>query len=152
MSPRKLLAVLVLFVGVSCKTEPPHDAEQDVTSVLQEVLARFEAADADGLLALYSEDAVWMLPNRGDDLDKPAALAYYRELFERMRPSDYTASRELKVAGDFAFARVTYRGTLTMVGSEDTRVGLSRHITVLRREPDGSWRVLWDIFNLPPTP
>ncbi len=113
---------LGLLLTVSCRV-PPEPASQsdpardarDVTTVLEDVLDRFASADAEGLLSHYAADVVVMLPSRRKELDKSATLAYYRDLFERMTPSGYTATRDVEVSGDRAFARATYIGTLRMV-------------------------------------
>ena len=59
----------------------PSD-EQAIRRVLEEFLIPFDTGDVERLLAYYTDDAVWMLPNRWEDANKIAAREFYGAAFE----------------------------------------------------------------------
>ena len=122
-----------------------------IRAVLQKFLLPFESGDVEVLMEYYTEDAVWMLPDRWPDADKDVARSFYRRAFSRYTFTENAVSiHELEIEGDWAFVRYTATGLMESRESEEVNRRGSRHLTILRRESDGLWRIARDIFNSPP--
>lgn len=129
------------------KTSDDYD---NVKSLILKALDVIRSDNFDEYFDLFSDDAVWMMPSRYQDVNKDDARNFYR--FTRKFRFDQTTSvDELVIAEDWAFVRVSFDGYLrskTEDGSPPLR-SVSRHIWILKREPDNSWKIARDIWNNP---
>ncbi len=57
------------------------------------------------------------------------------------------SNEEVGVAGDWAFARGTYKATLTPKAGGEAVLVDGKYMTILQRQADGSWKIHRDIFN-----
>ncbi|MCH7939879.1 MAG: nuclear transport factor 2 family protein [Candidatus Marinimicrobia bacterium] len=56
-------------------------------------------------------------------------------------------NEEVRVAGDWAFARGTYTAILTPKAGGETIDIDGKYLTILERQVDGSWKIFRDCFN-----
>ena len=54
---------------------------------------------------------------------------------------------ELVIAGDWAFDRCVFAGTVTNKATGESRDIKNGNIHIYKRQPDGSWKIAWDIWN-----
>jgi ketosteroid isomerase-like protein len=106
------------------------------------LVAAFDAGDLDGVLACYDRDAV-LVVRPGTVTDGPAELrAALGRLVERratltVRPDTFLRSADVVlVLGDYTLAGQRRDGTPFESGS--------RFADILRRQPDGHWRIAVD--------
>ena len=107
------------------------------------------ANDADAMANLYTEDAVVMFPNEPAIVGKDAIRTRFA--------ADTTLVLTLQVSGvegrgDLAYSRGTYTQKIQPTGEGDPIDDTGKWVVVQRRQADGSWLVIADIFNsdLPP--
>lgn len=120
----------------------PATTDAGQIRILQErLVAAWTAGDIGRLMALYSDDAITMAPNVPAFIGKDAIRAVYAETL-RLYTSKFSYQvDEIEVSGDLAFLRVTYVDALTpRLGGDGARNG-GHALTILRREPKGSWKV-----------
>ena len=148
--------VIVSVLAVSCgqngfrSTDTTADSAA-VMALIERVQQLAQMGDIDAYLDLYTEDAVWMLPDRFTDVGKEEARSFYSFL-ERYTFDQELTVNEIQVAGDWAFARLSVDGYIRPrvdVDAEPIRA-ITRHLWLFRRQPDGSWKLARDIFNTPP--
>jgi len=99
---------------------------------------------------LFADDAVWMMPSNINDVGIDEARNFYG--FTRKFRFDQKASiDELVVTGDWAYVRLTLDGYLRSKSHESAPPlrSVSRHIWILRRQLDDSWKISRDIWNTP---
>lgn len=99
---------------------------------------------------LFSDDAIWMMPSSYEDVDKHDARRFYR--FTRKFRFDQSSSiDELVIAEDWAFVRVSFDGYLRPKGNDLSPPlrSVSKHIWILKRQADNSWKIARDIWNNP---
>ncbi len=108
-------------------TRNAHPPITDPADVAPAFVARANAGDAEGLAALYAEDAVMAFPPGQTQVGRSAILAVMREL--AAADAEFTLEEQpTHRVGDIAL-------TATRAVGDD---GPGR-VQVLRRQPDGGW-------------
>ncbi|GAA3750001.1 hypothetical protein GCM10022225_37850 [Plantactinospora mayteni] len=110
---------------------------EDITRLFVE---RSNAGDAEGVAALYTEDAVLAYPPGGQTVGRSAIQALWAKVLANRPHFELEESLPTLVSGDLA---------LTSTAPKD---GAGARAQVVRRQPDGSWlRVLDQPEFTPPT-
>ena len=125
----------------------------DYDGVRSLILRAFEVIRSDNFqdyFDLFSDDAVWMMPSSYHDVDKEHARSFYG-FTDKFRFDQTSCVEELVVADDWAFVRVSFDGYLRPKGDDIAPPlrSVSRHIWILRRQSDNSWKITRDIWNNP---
>jgi ketosteroid isomerase-like protein len=102
------------------KAEQP----EDLTRLFVE---RANAGDADGIAALYEEDAVMAYPPGGQTVGRAAIRDLWKEVLSHAPHFEREEPRPTLVFGDIALS--------TTVAKD----GTGARAQVVRRQPDGSW-------------
>ena len=123
------------------------------------------AGDLDAWLAVFAEDAVSMPPNEPPVVGKEAIRSLGQGVFEHFNFEETMSSAEVMAAGDWGFDRGTYTLTPTPVAGGEPAEGAQpeimrelnyaqdgKYLWILRRQPDGSWKIACDMWssNSPP--
>jgi len=116
----KLLSVIplvfLLCFTFSCQQgekvaeEPVVDAEAEIEAIkdwFEKYEANNKAGDFDNYGSFYTEDVVWLPPDEPVVMGKDAILEYVRPLFEQYNFQPEMTVEEIKVAKNFAFARIS---------------------------------------------
>jgi uncharacterized protein (TIGR02246 family) len=158
-----LVAIVLGFSLAGCRgtTEGPAPAAKGPTkdediAAIKEVYAKevaaYNARDAAAMAALHSDDALFMAPGEPKIVGREAIKSMRQKQFDWIT-KEITAgtlaeeAEEVGVAGDWAFARGTFRfvGTSKVGGKPVDDVG--KWIDILERQPDGSWKMHRDCWN-----
>lgn len=137
--------------GVESAAAPASFSAEDEAAVRAVDAAWAKAAtagDAEALTALYASDATLLppdeLPAKGEEMKK----------YNAAMTGGFTGPIELTTTaveghGDLANAVGTYRATLTpkKPGAKPLPVEEGKYVEVLKRQPDGSWKIVYDIWN-----
>ncbi|MGZ4672512.1 MAG: YybH family protein [Ilumatobacteraceae bacterium] len=103
-------------------------APEDITRLFVE---RANAADAEGIAALYEEDAVMAYPPGGSTIGRPAIEALWQKVLAGRPHFEQESPLPTLVSGDIG---------LTATAARD---GAGARAQVVRRQSDGTWlRVL----------
>lgn len=103
------------------------------------------AGNLDGLVTLYTENAVLMPPHH-PEVQGRAALRAFLGSFPRISSFRATA-HEIDGRADLAYVRGSYAMTLHPEGAADPVKDEGKFVEIRRRQPDGSWLLAVDIFN-----
>jgi uncharacterized protein (TIGR02246 family) len=128
----------------SATTAAAAPVEQDVASVrafLDHIQTTFNAGNLDPFIDVFADDAVMLAPNQPDAVGKAAIRKVYEDALAQYDLKVEFHTTEIEVAGNLAYERGTY--ALHLRDRADASKGAdvtSRHIHVLRRQPDGSWK------------
>jgi ketosteroid isomerase-like protein len=145
----------MFFLTAGCQPASEAAPEMDTTAAdeaaIRELVATFDPAvlaeDIEAMMSRYSETSVRIPPNA------PAAvgLEAIRELFlQGWEENDFDVVnelRELHAVGDYAFARGTYSSRVTPADGSEPFEDAGNWSSAWQRQPDGSWKTLWDIWN-----
>jgi len=149
-----VLAALLVFAASGCA--PKVDVEAERAALLQVDADWAKAAVAKDLerwLSFFADDAVMLPPNAPIMTGKDAIGKLWSEMFATpgftlsLQPTKTEVSR----AGDLAYILGTYKVTMNdPEGNPVTDRG--KYVTVWKKQPDGTWKVVADIWNsdLPP--
>ncbi len=102
---------------------------EDLTRIFVE---RANAGDADGIAAIYEEDAVMAYPPGSQTVGRDAIRALWEKVLQHAPHFEPEASLPTLISGDIA---------LTATAPKD---GAGARAQVARRQPDGSWLRLLD--------
>lgn len=121
-------------------TEAIHKLDRDFMGAV-------EAADAGSLVsAFYAEDAVLMPPNQPAVEGATAIEKVFGGLMAAGLRRARLETTRIESAGDLAYGRGRYRLEISPVGAQ-TVVDIGKYVVVYRRDSQGGWRAIVDIFN-----
>ena len=134
---------------------PATTGEADPGAV-KDLLAEYTRAvnnkDLEGILACFSDEGVMMPPNAPAIAGKVALRARYAAFSSGPAIFKVTFTpTEVEVAGDWAFARGDFSGTVADADGEQAQVS-SKAIFIAQRQDSGYWKIARYIYNsdLPP--
>jgi ketosteroid isomerase-like protein len=140
------VAAAVLLAG--CATMSKGSTDADVAAI-KEIWKTYSSArvagDAALWLSLWDKEGIQMPP------DIPARG---KSVLDEVIPKGFAAGgvasmniypEEITVAGQWAYTRGTYDSD-RVVGANTVRVD-GKFLTILKRQPDGSWKIYRDCFN-----
>ena len=124
------------------------DDERAIRDLVATWMSASRAGDLQTVLGLMTDDVVFMVPGRepfGKEVFAAAALG-----MKDVGMEGTSDIRELVVLGDWAYLRNHIAVTMTPPGGKPVRrAGYT--LTILRKEPDGRWRLARDANLVAPT-
>ena len=150
-----ILAALVLSACqpiVALPDAPAAQADEDVTAAVDAIWKEYAAAvvagDVDRWIAQWTDEGVQMPPNEPRVEGKENIYARVAANMAAGPTDEFVITPlETTSAGDWAYSRGTYVVTFPLgdTGEQGTIDG--KFMTILQRQPDGSWKIHRDIFN-----
>ena len=127
--------------------------EQAIRQLSEDWLAAVRAKDIPRLSGLVTDDVVFLPPGFPPIRGKQAVETLYRSFFPQFSSVEQSVSiEEVQLAGDWAFAWGTERFTLVpQAGGAPIEIE-GKGMSILRRQPDGSWKFARGINNTLPKP
>ncbi len=155
MSRSILLLLALVPRAAGCQPAAETAREADTTAAdeaaVRQLVAGFDAAvraeDIDAMMSRYLDNAVRMNPN------VPAAVgsAAIRQLFlAGWEANDFEVVNELAdlhIADGLAVGRGTYTVRINPADGSAPYDDVGKWSSAWQRQPDGSWKALWDIWN-----
>jgi uncharacterized protein (TIGR02246 family) len=128
-------------------------SESDTQRVLDVVAQEVEAAgtgDVERYFAILADDAVFMAPNQpprsGEELRD-----WLREFLEGFRVEWLRFEHvDAEIDRDLAYHTYAYRWRVTPRAGGEPTVSQGKGLHVLRRQKDGGWKVIREIWNASP--
>jgi len=120
-------------------------AIRQLTKTFVEAYNRKDAAAA---AQVYAEDAKVLPPNIPMVSGKPAIQAFWKMAMEMGVHLNLEAV-DLLVDGSTAYERGVATMT-TQTGAAQPKTSKGKYVTVMRRQADGSWKLVLDIWNSDP--
>lgn len=147
--------VLLLCFVYGCEKEDDDvaavDTEADIAAIkglLDEFDSSLNAGDPEKLVStIYAEEAVRMPPDEPMLIGKAAILAWFKKNAELNIYRIDNVAEDVYVEGDLAFMRGTNTGSFTPKAGGEPIPAIGKWIAVYKRQDDGSWKVVSDIFN-----
>jgi uncharacterized protein (TIGR02246 family) len=163
---RSLVAIpasmaLVLSVAACDRSTAPAEANvaaageaegaTDDAAAVKEAFAAFNkditAKNLDAIKAHYASDAVMIIPGqapfKGIDAIMGDYTQYAADPAGKYAPGAETT--EISSGGNLAYGEVTYQTTFTNSKTKAVETRDRYNLTVFKKQPDGSWKVVRDI-------
>jgi ketosteroid isomerase-like protein len=131
-SRRALLAGAALVVAGSANAESADDPAQ-LLALMERYAAGLRWGAADGLVALYTSDGVFIRDDLPAAVGTEALRAAYRQMFATLKVDLAFEIKETEVAGDMAWLRATSAGRINSV--------------VIFRRTTAGWRIRCFVYN-----
>ena len=132
--------------------------EADITAI-KEVLNQYavaaNAGDFDLWISLWADDAVRMAPDTPAQIGKEQIREAMKPAFDQMTVDlVITSIEDARVYGDLGLTRCKCTLDMTPRSGGETIHAMpdAKALTLYERQPDGSWKIVYDCFNsnLPP--
>jgi uncharacterized protein (TIGR02246 family) len=126
----------------------PTDVSSQILRIDAEWSAAAQGRDIERIVSYWADDAVLFPPGSSRLEGKPAIRAYVAKSFQApgfgisWKTTDVVVSR----SGDLAYATGTNRVSFTGPDGQPVTVE-GKAVTVWRREKDGAWKCVIDIWN-----
>jgi uncharacterized protein (TIGR02246 family) len=108
----------------------------------------YNREDAAAAVEVYADDAKVLPPNMPLVSGKPAIQAFWKMAMDMGVHLNLEAA-ELVVDGSTAYERGVATMT-TQAGAAQPKTSKGKYVTVMRRQTDGSWKLILDIWNSDP--
>ena len=152
-----VLPVVVALAFFGCSGEgpevPPADARntsaeerQAIEATLLQYEKTLNESDVKGVLDLYAPDGVFMPSGAPSAIGREEIRATYEHVFAAIKLDIKFTIDEIVQSGDYAFARTTSRGQVTILAEGVTAPEENRELFVLQNR-DGTWRIARYMFN-----
>jgi len=151
------LLILLLCFTFNCTQQGEKvDVEADIAAInelLNQYASSINAGDIDLWISLWADDGIQMPPDNPAVIGKENIKAGLQSSFDLFNWKMTIDGEEVKVAGDWAFARGNYTYTLTPKEEGKTIKCNGKYLSILAKQADGSWKFARDCFNnnAPPT-
>ena len=143
-----------VFFALSCAIQPAEEAVVDDTAqkeadiqAINTVAELWDEADAagdvDALMSLVTDDFIRMEPNKPAIVGKEA----FRESLQQPSNDEYSLQdakdviEEIRLAGDWAYVRGSWSGTVVLKAGGDPIHVTSKWMDIRERQKDGSWKI-----------
>lgn len=144
-------AALIAGLLAGCATDSePISLEADLAAIAdfnRRYVAAINDGDIETLSSLTTEDHIMLTPNRAPVIGKAANDAANARVFEQFDIDETWTPVETVVAGDWAYQRGTYSVAATAKEGGPTRNTTGNFLRIYRRQADGEWRMIRDMFN-----
>ena len=148
----KLFLPLIIFI-VAC-TETKVDLKTEEAAIIKAdsiwSALSAEGKDIDKILSYWAEDAVIIPPGQPVVKGKEALRKFVEESFKIPGFSISWKSSDVKLSPDGKLAYLYAENMTTINDSTGNKILMpGRGYSIWRKEPDGSWKCVVDIFNNP---
>ena len=131
---------------------PPEENRKAIADLQRRDIEANMALDTEKLLALRTDDVVYLVPGRAPLVGQDAVRKYLEEIRRQLADWDMLAYeenwQEVQVVGDFAFEWGTVNIRARQEGERGESAAVRNVMQVLRRQPDGDWKISRAIWNI----
>lgn len=141
-------AAAVLVVACNSNTGPDTAADTAaINAIWTEYETSYSSGDIDAWVSLWTADGVQMPPNESPISGKDRIRDRNSAVLDKFTFDMEITNEEVGVARDFAYSRGVFSATVTPKGGGQPIAVDGKFMTILKRQPDGSWKIHRDIFN-----
>ena len=128
-------------------------AKESITAGHEAFLTAMRNNNTEALLALTTDDVVFLPPNMGLLEGKESIRTWYDGILQTFTTTDIVVTdHTVTVAGDWGIEQGIFSWSLKPVGGDTIVTDNGKFIAIWRMRQDGSWGIQRDIWssNLPP--
>ena len=144
------LGIVTALAGCAAnnaKTRSLAADEAAIASFNERYLKAINDGDIATLSSLTTEDHIMLAPGRPPIVGKQANDAANGRAFQQFKIDEAWLPVETVVAGEWAYQRGTFTVAATPKTGGDAHTTRGNFLRIYRRQSDGSWRMIRDMFN-----
>lgn len=145
-----MLFIVLFFTSAEATAQTLEEDLAAIEAFNQAYVGAINDGDIDTLSSLTTEEHIIFVPGREPVVGKAANDASNRRAFEMFDFDEAWYPIETEVAGDWAWQRGTYTVEATPKAGGESNSLAGTFLRIYRRQPDGSWRMIRDMFNSSP--
>ena len=126
-------------VDVAAETEAIRKADADWNTAMG-------SRNVDEFVNYFADDGVLMMPNMAAMNGAEAIRAGVSPMMSAMQVSWTATNADVAASGDLGYTTGTYQASMTMPDGT-THPDNGKYVTIWKKQADGSWKVVVDIFN-----
>jgi uncharacterized protein (TIGR02246 family) len=160
ISRKKMVAVGCVFVALGAIRMMAAGSEGDGRKEIEAFNKRYVELhlkmDTAGVLALWAEDGVDLMPGEAPMIGKKAIVAWVEDIVSKMPGYKVTKQemefRDIHMSGDWASEWATEQQVVQPPDGKPAIEGYGKMTLVLHREAGGEWKVKQEMWNAAPKP
>lgn len=119
-----------------------------MTSVLRTYEKNLNAGDVDGIIALYSDEGVFMPQHSQPQVGKEAVREAYIQVFNNIDLDIVFEIDEVEqLSKEWGFARTRSKGTTTILANGSRVAEGNQELFLLKKDSSGNWKIARYIFS-----
>lgn len=123
------------------------DDEAAITEFNKRYLKAINDGDSATLASLTTPEHIMIAPGRPPLVGKEANDAANARVAQMFKIEESWAPQETFISGDLAYQRGTFTVAATPKAGGATRTTRGTFLRIYKRQPDGAWRMVRDMFN-----
>ena len=146
-------ATIIIFVTACNEARVDLKAEEAAIMKADSAWSAYsaESKDVERVVSYFADDAVLVPPDQPIVKGKEALRKFVEESFKIPGFSISWRSSDIKLSPDGKLAYMYGENMTTMNDSTGNKISIpGRGYSIWRKEPDGNWKCVVDIFNSPP--
>lgn len=142
-----LLALVVAGCTPSAADDTSGEDLEAINQIRETEMRAFSSGDREALDEIFADDALVMPPGQPTVEGVEARNAWLDDLYSQVSVEGSYTGSDVTLAGDYAFERMRFNLRTTPVGGGEPIEETGRGLHIYERQPDGSWRIVLDIWN-----
>lgn len=124
-----------------------NEAALILAMLKDEYVGAMQAGDVERWMSLWVPEGKQMPPNAPARVGLEQIREGNRPMMELFTTKMRVFPEEVRVLGDHAYTHGNYEYALTPKEGGRTVAGTGKFLTILRKQPDGAWKIAIDCFN-----
>ncbi|MBD2485932.1 nuclear transport factor 2 family protein [Planktothrix sp. FACHB-1365] len=124
--------------------------QEDIRQVFEEIYpSNIRSRDLASYADMYTEDALWMMPNVPDKCGVPDIVEGFAEYISNQEIDPNFTAEEIEVIGDFGYVMGISLSTIHPLDGGSFQQSKCREVWLMRKE-GGTWKISRQIQTLKP--
>jgi uncharacterized protein (TIGR02246 family) len=147
-----IFVLFIMFVSGSGFVFAAGQDNAAINKVRLDFNTAFNEGNAEAMGRLIDKDGVWMPPGEPVIIGKDKVVARYTDYFTKVRSKFELKSGEIRLCKGLAFMSGSFvRADAPKTGGAVKEV-IGHYLFVLKKQSDGTWKIISDIWNEPVKP
>jgi len=147
------LALATILVPILSTTAASQSSTLATLAKIREAWSQdLHAKQLEAILKIYAPDAVFLQPTGERIAGAPALRNLFQNIMASFDSNLNLHSQNLETSGDLAFDSGDFQESLTAIATGAKITSKGSYIIIFKRQPDGSWQIVQQVFTGTPPP
>lgn len=145
------LIICANFLFLGCESNnKQHIYKKDLEAIREFLQPSGEAVtrgDIEAEVDRFTDDGIYMWPDTPSIVGRLELRKWFKQRFSKVKVELENITEEIDLCGDLAFERGKYIAHILHKGNKKEKLVKGKYINILRKQPDGSWKISRRIRN-----